>query len=111
LPDVVNNFLYKNPKTMFHKIISITAAKEITIAHSLYRNFNWYENILWLDDISSEIKVIVSLSHGDEIIPTNAIIEYLSSKNVQIITFDNFSHLQSISSSNIAIDKIYKHIE
>lgn len=111
MPDVAYNFLYKKPTAFFHRIIRYFASEELTIAHSMYRNFLWMKNILFLEDMPKNIDLFVSLSYGDEIIPTKQIVEYLEINNAKFIVWDRFSHAQSISTSNLAISKIHKNMK
>ena len=85
-PDVVVNFLYRrqglkdpyngNPNNWLEKIlrfinetkIHLVASSELFIEHYLRRNFAWYNSELWLQDIPSEVKVLVCLADSDEIV-------------------------------------------
>lgn len=76
-PEVAYNFLYRVPSNFIETVISYGAAKEITIAYALRRNFWWYQNELWLEDISPSIGVHVSLAGSDEVCNSKAVLEYL----------------------------------
>ena len=89
LPDVAYSFLYRTPNKITEYIIYFSASREITISTcnntnnyytsfyyyyyhyyyyliiiGLYRNFWWYNNILWLEDIPSHIGVIVGVAES-----------------------------------------------
>lgn len=110
LPDVAHKFLYQSPKSFFHRIIQRFAAREFTIAHSLFRNFDWQENIIWIDEIPSIIKVLVGVSRGDEIIPVEAMLEHLNTYNRKALIFNSLSHFGMVSTSTAAITEIHKQI-
>ena len=76
-PEVAYSFLYRKPSTVMEWVIHIFAAREITISHTLRRNFWWYNNDLWLENIPHHIGVVVGLATGDEIINPKALQEYV----------------------------------
>ena len=78
-PDVAYNFLYRSPSTFIEWVIYYGASQEITIANCLRRNFWWYNNVLWLEDIPSTIGVHVSLAGADQVSRTSTIEEYITS--------------------------------
>lgn len=76
-PEVAYSFLYREPRTMMEWIIHLAAAREVTISHTLRRNFWWYNNDLWLESIPHHIGVVVGLATHDEIINPKALQEYV----------------------------------
>jgi pimeloyl-ACP methyl ester carboxylesterase len=76
-PEVAYNFLYRPPSTFIEWMIYYGASQEITIANCLRRNFWWYNNVLWLEDIPASIGVHVSLAGADQISRTSSIEEYI----------------------------------
>lgn len=116
LPDVAYKFLYQVPQTFFHRVMQRCAARELTIAHSLFRNFNWQENIIWLDAIPTTIKLLVGVSRMDEIIPAAALIEHLNAfhhqiKKIKVLIWDSLSHFDMVSTSTAAINEIHRQME
>lgn len=75
-PEVAYNFLYRKPKSFMEWAIYLFASSEISIAYALRRNFWWYENVLFLEDIPSHIGVHVSLAGNDEVGNSLAMQEY-----------------------------------
>jgi pimeloyl-ACP methyl ester carboxylesterase len=70
LPDVVENFIYRSLRkcrSPVEAIIWFFAAREITISYALHRNFIWHYNTLWLQDVPSNIGVVIGLATKDEI--------------------------------------------
>lgn len=76
-PEVSYAFLYRFPSTLVEWIIYLVAAQEITISHTLYRNFWWYNNLIWLEDLPSDVGVIVGLSGNDEVNNAATLMEYV----------------------------------
>lgn len=76
LPDVAYSFLYRKPTKLTEWIIHLTAARELTISHTLHRNFVWHENALWLEDIPNHIGIVLGLGTDDEINNMKAVAEY-----------------------------------
>jgi pimeloyl-ACP methyl ester carboxylesterase len=76
-PEVAYSFLYRHPSTVMEWIIHVFAAREITISHTLRRNFWWYNNDLWLEEVPAHIGVVVGVATGDEITNPKAIQEYV----------------------------------
>lgn len=76
-PDVAYNFLYRSPSTVMQWLLYLAAASELTVATALRRNFWWYRNELWLEDVHPAIGVHVSLAGKDEICHSPLVQEYL----------------------------------
>lgn len=76
-PEVAYSFLYRKPSSVMEWIIHLFAAREITISHTLRRNFWWYNNDLWLEAIPERIGVVVGIATHDEITNPKALQEYV----------------------------------
>jgi len=76
LPDVAVNFLYRNPQTTMEWLIYFAAGREVTIAHTMYRNFNWWENILWLEDLPDHCGCTTLVCGKDDILNGPAVHVY-----------------------------------
>jgi pimeloyl-ACP methyl ester carboxylesterase len=76
-PEVAYNFLYRSPTSLVEWVIYLGASSEVTIANALRRNFWWYKNELWLEDVHSSIGVHVSLAGGDEVCNSVTVMEYV----------------------------------
>jgi pimeloyl-ACP methyl ester carboxylesterase len=68
LPNVAVNFLYRNPQTCMEWLIYLAAGREITIAHTMYRNFQWQDNILWLEDLPDHCSCTTLVCGKDDIL-------------------------------------------
>lgn len=76
LPDVAVNFLYRNPQTTMEWLIYLAAGREITIAHTMYRNFQWQDNILWLEDLPDHCSCTTLVCGKDDILHGSSVHAY-----------------------------------
>ena len=76
-PDVAYSFIYRIPQNFSQWIIFFAASREITVSHMLHRQFWWYQNILWLEDIPDHIGVVVGLAAEDQITAPGVLREYV----------------------------------
>lgn len=76
-PDVAYSFVYRPPRNIVQWIIYIMASKELTISHMLYRQFWWYQNNMWLEDIPDHIGVVIGLATDDQITEPYVLEEYV----------------------------------
>lgn len=122
LPAVAYNFLYKEPRSLMDWVIYIFASREITISHTLYRNFIWWESDLWLEDVPNNVPVLVVLAENDEILDAPGVRSYCEiyknkreqkSAPVEFLYFENVGHGQYLfnSSSLMKIQETLKDIE
>merc|ERR1719240_1653518 len=75
-PDVCYNFIYRAPTTPARLIMEFFAARELYTAHSLSRNFFWFENHLWAEELT--MPSLVVLSGMDTIVPAHSVRRYLA---------------------------------
>lgn len=75
-PDVCYNFIYRRPETPAQMLTQFFAARELYIANSLSRNFFWFNNLLWPEDLS--MPSLVALSGRDAIVPAHSVRRYLA---------------------------------
>lgn len=75
-PDVCYNFIYRRPSTPMQMISQFFVARELYIANSLSRNFFWFTNLLWPEDLA--MPALVVLSGRDGIVPAHSIRRYMS---------------------------------
>jgi len=75
-PDVVHNFMYRPPSTPAQLLLYYFVARELFIAHSLARNFCWYQSALWPED-TEKIPTLVCLCGGDSIVPARSVRRFL----------------------------------
>jgi pimeloyl-ACP methyl ester carboxylesterase len=98
-PDVAFNVLYRQPRNWFTMLAANTVFWELYTANSLHRNFIWYNNVLWLDELPDQ--VFVALSSMDDIANANAVRCYLQDhqrklngcqNKLELMWFDGFFH-------------------
>eukprot|EP01038_Epipyxis_sp_PR26KG_P013976 gene13976-18745_t len=111
LPDVAYSFLYRKPVGFTEWLIHLGASREFTISHMLHRNFWWYNNILWLEDIPNHIGVVVALAGGDEITNPTTIFEYVSLCRQKRIHFQQESKQSSIAAIECSLWPGYSHAQ
>lgn len=91
LPDVCYNFLHKKPKTVMEHLLHYGGSMEITIHHTLRRQFWWYEGQLFLDEI--KCPVYVGLSGNDEIVPSAILKLYIEDHLAKTHAEEHHRHL------------------
>mmetsp|Transcript_41060 Transcript_41060/g.113097 ORF Transcript_41060/g.113097 Transcript_41060/m.113097 type:complete len:639 (-) Transcript_41060:65-1981(-) len=96
-PDVCYNFLYKRPSTPAELVSNFFVARELFIANSLSRNFFWFNNLLWPEDVT--MPSLVALSGEDNIVPAHSIRRYLTAykarhnlDRMELLWFPNNCH-------------------
>ena len=84
-PAVAVNFVYKSAITkVTEAVIYLGASTEPYIAHYLKRHFWWYRNELWVEDIASDIEVVVMLSMADEIVDSPLVADGIKKQRTMI---------------------------
>ena len=76
--DVAYNFLYKSPTNAQELLMQWVVGRELYIAYSLTRRFQWQQNILWPEHIA-DIPTTVILSSEDHIVPSHSVRRFLVS--------------------------------
>jgi len=118
LPNICRNFVYHNPKWYDRvRILSHYFVKrEINIAETLGRNFWWYRNTLWADDLPENSAVL--LGGDDEIAPAAEVYRYLQQHNherskqgakpLQLLWYPKMRHAEYLFRPSIheAIDRV-----
>lgn len=96
-PDVCYNFMYRQPETATQLLMHYFVARELYIAHSLSRNFFWYQNLLWPEEL--QVPCMVMLSGEDSIVPAHSVRRYLTGwierqkgNSFRLLWFPNMGH-------------------
>lgn len=96
-PDVCYNFMYRKPETATQLLMHYFVARELFIAHSLSRNFFWYQNLLWPEEL--QVPCMVMLSGEDSIVPAHSVRRYLTGwierqkgNSFRLLWFPNMGH-------------------
>ncbi|KAI8591395.1 Alpha/Beta hydrolase protein [Geranomyces variabilis] len=102
-PSVAYNFVYRPPTTVLELLMHYFVARELYIAHSLARHFNWSQNILFREELpgnnnipaASGVPTCVVLSAWDQVVPSAAVRKYLKDDpRVDLCWFDDMTHGQ-----------------
>mmetsp|Transcript_24328 Transcript_24328/g.72474 ORF Transcript_24328/g.72474 Transcript_24328/m.72474 type:complete len:508 (+) Transcript_24328:45-1568(+) len=75
LPDVAYNFLYRRPHKPFTLVVANFVRWELFSANVLMREFYWYHNVTWVDDLPAGSLVV--LAGGDDIVNAQAVRRHL----------------------------------
>lgn len=96
-PDVCYNFMCRQPETATQLLMHYFVARELYIAHSLSRNFFWYQNLLWPEEL--QVPCMVMLSGEDSIVPAHSVRRYLTGwierqkgNSFRLLWFPNMGH-------------------
>jgi pimeloyl-ACP methyl ester carboxylesterase len=76
LSDVAVNFLYRSPKTFMERLIYIFASRDVQVAKCLWRNFSWYDNVLFLEDLPAHCSCTIIVAGKDDILHASAVKAY-----------------------------------
>ncbi|RKO93543.1 hypothetical protein BDK51DRAFT_4712, partial [Blyttiomyces helicus] len=76
-PTVACSFLYREPASVLELLMNYFVSRELYIAHTLFRHFDWSHNIIFLNDLPLEGTNTVILSGSDHIVPSRRVRNYL----------------------------------
>lgn len=100
-PDVCYNFIYRKAATPARLVMEFFAARELYTAHSLSRNFFWFENMLWPEQLT--MPSLIVLSGEDTIVPAHSVRRYMatfiqqhSMDTLSVLWFADHTHGQLI---------------
>ena len=102
LPDVAYSFLYRTPSNFFQCIVYFCASRDLTVSHMLHRQFWWYNNIFWLDDLPAHIGLVVGLAGNDQIANAKVLQQYIN--NFRSQRLHKQRHLRDDCSSLTSMD-------
>eukprot|EP01134_Creolimax_fragrantissima_P003285 CFRG3285T1 len=89
LPDVLKNFIYTSPTSLQDWTRYLLCSRELYTQHTLCRNFWWYQLTLFAHELPPNASVF--LSENDNIIPTNAVKQYLREHSMHVKHLEVFS--------------------
>jgi pimeloyl-ACP methyl ester carboxylesterase len=100
-PDVCYNFIYRKASTPTRLIMEYFAARELYTAHSMSRNFFWFENMLWPEQLT--MPSLIVLSGKDTIVPAHSVRRYMAAfiqqhamETLSVLWFADHTHGQLI---------------
>ena len=117
LPETTYAILYKPPYSIMDYLLYYFIRNDLTISYNLHRHFEWYNTVVFLDEIPKNIGLVVGISLNDELICGSVVIELVDKcilerskmRNVapvQKIVWESFAHTEAISRSNSIIQII-----
>ncbi|KAK4224814.1 alpha beta hydrolase [Podospora fimiseda] len=74
------NFLYRQPKKASEWQLHYFASRDMGVAHSITRRFDWSENVMWKEELmrhKRRVPVVVALAEEDIIVDTEGLKQYL----------------------------------
>ncbi|KAF2666231.1 alpha beta hydrolase fold family [Microthyrium microscopicum] len=74
--DIPYNFLYRHPRKASEWQLHYFISTDMGAAHSITRNFDWTQNVLWREDMRGRV-ITVALADADIVMDTFAIRKYL----------------------------------
>jgi pimeloyl-ACP methyl ester carboxylesterase len=106
LPPSAYTILYKPPQTCIDYLITYLIRNDLTISYNLRRHFEWYNTVVFLDEIPDNIGMVIGLSLCDELIHGEATLEIVDafietrnnipeSASVRKLVWDTYIHNQS----------------
>jgi len=104
LPDVAYSFLYRTPSNFFQCIVYFCASRDLTVSHMLHRQFWWYNNIFWLDDLPAHIGLVVGLAGNDQIANAKVLQQYINNFRSQRLRKQR--HIRDDCSSLTSMDTV-----
>jgi len=92
---VAFNFVYRKPQDLFSTLVACFVRWELFAANVLMRNFYWYHNVMWKEDLSEN--TVVVMSGRDDITDPIAVRRYLEddkeqSSKLKVLWFQDFVH-------------------
>ena len=106
LPEPAYTLMYKPPVATQDYLVCYFVRHNISTATAMYRNLCWFNVTCLLDDIPSDIGVVIGIAAEDELVPARAIKDIVDIHNkkhvspgyrqVKLICFDKLSHGDTI---------------
>jgi pimeloyl-ACP methyl ester carboxylesterase len=110
LPEPVYTLMYKPPVTILDYLVCYFVRYNISIANAMYRNVYWFNVTCLLNDVPSEIGVVVGIAAEDELVPSRAIKDLVTIHNkkrlrtgarpVTLLCFDKLLHGDTVCMSS-----------
>ena len=112
--DVCYNFVYRKPTTWVELVLHYFAGREMHIAKTLSRHFQWSDNVLWAEDLCMRATVV--LSEADRIVDTATVRDYLASQAnracVQVVWLPHLHHAEFMFKPGVlqyVVDRLAEH--
>jgi len=89
-PDIIYNFCYKSPRALGEIFTWFFVRVELGIAYFIGRNFWWFENILFTQQLPK--RSFVFISGSDHVVNSNSVRQYLKEHNISHHYAPNHGH-------------------
>ncbi|CAI5475668.1 unnamed protein product [Closterium sp. Yama58-4] len=97
IPKTLLNMIYKTPENIMDGLRWFFCARELQVARSLSRNFDWHACMLWPEEMPRQQSVVL-MGGQDQIVPSNHIRTMLTEKGVEFMYNDTYQHAQVLFS-------------
>ncbi|CAI7759376.1 unnamed protein product [Closterium sp. NIES-53] len=97
IPKTLLNMIYKTPENIMDGLRWFFCARELQVARSLSRNFDWHACMLWPEEIPRQQSVVL-VGGQDQIVPSNHIKTMLTEKGVEFMYNEKYQHAQVLFS-------------
>ncbi|CAI5501696.1 unnamed protein product, partial [Closterium sp. Naga37s-1] len=93
IPKTLLNMIYKTPENIMDGLRWFFCARELQVARSLSRNFDWHACMLWPEEMPRQQSVVL-MGGRDQIVPSNHIKTMLTEKGVEFMYNETYQHAQ-----------------
>ncbi|CAI5968890.1 unnamed protein product [Closterium sp. NIES-64] len=97
IPKTLLNMIYKTPENIMDGLRWFFCARELQVARSLSRNFDWHACMLWPEEMPRQQSVVL-MGGQDQIVPSNHIKTMLTEKGVEFMYNETYQHAQVLFS-------------
>ncbi|CAF1156128.1 unnamed protein product [Didymodactylos carnosus] len=91
-PYVIFNFVYRKPYRLGHLYMYYFVCRELGISHVISRHFWWFQNILFAEQLPTNIQTKVFLSGRDCIVNVHLVKDYLNENRIDFHWAPKLSH-------------------
>ena len=90
--DVAFAAIHRRPVSAADVLLEYFVFRELSLAATLARNFFWFRNILWAEDLPGNKRSVGILSSNDAIVPSASVRNYLVDKGVDHVWLEGLGH-------------------
>lgn len=90
--DVAFSAIHRKPVSAADVLLEYFVFRELSLAATLARNFYWFRNILWAEDLPGGGRSVGILSSNDAIVPSASVRDYLIDKGVDHVWLEGLGH-------------------
>ncbi|GMH47179.1 hypothetical protein TrVE_jg3063 [Triparma verrucosa] len=90
--DVAFAAIHRKPVSAADVLLEYFVFRELSLAATLARNFFWFRNILWAEDLPDNRRSVGILSSNDAIVPSASVRNYLIDKSIDHVWLEGLGH-------------------